>query len=71
MVEGNVVIAPNGKLVDVIRVDNWTNGNMAAILTVEDSNTLVFNPKEDIINFPGGGKNSQSGMIQFRVSIGL
>lgn len=55
-VEGNVVIAPNGKLVDVIRVDNWTNGNMAAILTVEDSNTLVFNPKEDIINFPGGGK---------------
>lgn len=29
---------------------------MAAILTVEDSNTLVFNPKEDIINFPGGGK---------------
>lgn len=70
-VEGNVVIAPNGKLVDVIRVDNWTNGNMAAILTVEDSNTLVFNPKEDIINFPGGGKNSQSGMIQFRVSIGL
>lgn len=44
---------------------------MAAILTVEDANTLVFNPKEDIINFPGGGKNSQSGMIQFRVSIGL
>lgn len=23
---------------------------MAAILTVEDANTLVFNPKEDIIN---------------------
>lgn len=50
-VEGNVVIAPNGKLVDVIRVDNWTNGNMAAILTVEDANTLVLIRRKILLTF--------------------
>lgn len=55
-VEGNAVVAPDGKVVDVIRVDNWSDGNTAAILTAEDPNTLTFDPRKDIIEFPGGGK---------------
>jgi hypothetical protein len=52
--EGNVVVAPDGSLVNVLRV-NDTRGDTAAIVRVSpDGKKLTFNPENDFIDFPGG-----------------
>lgn len=54
--EGNVVIDRNGKVVNVLRVDELKEGGFAAITHVSGINGLNFNPENDLIRLPGGGK---------------
>lgn len=56
--EGNIVIAPNEELLNILRV-NKLNGNEELAATIHISNdgeSLSFNPTKDIIKFPGGCK---------------
>ncbi|WP_438480073.1 exo-alpha-sialidase [Oleiharenicola lentus] len=55
--EGNVVIDPEGGVVDVLRVQTKTLPEKAAIVRFSaDGKTATFDPKNDIVNFPGGSK---------------
>ena len=52
--EGNVVVTPEGKLVDILRVA-LRGGDKAAIVRVsDDGKTVSFDPEHDFIDFPGG-----------------
>jgi len=52
--EGNVVVTPDGKLVNLLRVA-LKGGDKAAIVRVSDDGTTVtFDPEKDFIDFPGG-----------------
>lgn len=52
--EGNVVVTPEGRLVNLLRF-NDDRGDRAAITRVsEDGRTLSFDPQKDLIDFPGG-----------------
>ncbi|MCC6682321.1 MAG: exo-alpha-sialidase [Phycisphaeraceae bacterium] len=55
--EGNMVVDPDGNVVNVLRVDT-DNGQpeKAAIMRVQDPGTVTFNSGGDIIDMPGGGK---------------
>lgn len=55
-IEGNVVVAPNGKVVNVLRIDEEREGKSAAIVTVESPEKIIFDPAKDIVEMPGGGK---------------
>lgn len=53
-IEGNAVISPAGKLVNVIRVNSVPFVDKAAILRVSDNgDSIAFTP-DDFIDFPGG-----------------
>ncbi len=55
--EGNIVITPDNKLVNILRVNETTKGGKAAVVQVSDNGKLIsFNDKTDFINFPGGCK---------------
>ena len=54
--EGNVVIDREGKVVNVLRVDELKEGGFAAITHVSGINKLSYEPENDLIRFPGGGK---------------
>lgn len=52
--EGNVVITPEGKPVDVLRV-NDDRGDRAAIVHIsDDGRKITFDPQRDFIDLPGG-----------------
>ncbi len=52
--EGNIVIAPDGRLVDILRV-NDDRGDRAAIAEISnDGRTLSFDPETGFIDLPGG-----------------
>jgi hypothetical protein len=52
--EGNVVVTPEGRIVNILRF-NDDRGDRACIATVsDDGKTLAFDPARDIIDFPGG-----------------
>ncbi len=52
--EGNVVVTPEGGLVNVLRV-NDDRGDTAAIVDISpDGRILSFDPEHDFIDFPGG-----------------
>lgn len=52
--EGNIVVLPDGRLADILRVDHPRRG-IAAIATLGDGgSTLQFDPEKDFIDFPGG-----------------
>jgi hypothetical protein len=54
-IEGNIVVTPEGKLVNILRA-NGSQANKAAVVHVsDDGKTLSHNPDRDIIDFPGGG----------------
>jgi hypothetical protein len=54
--EGGAVISPDGKVVNILRVDR-RDKEMAAIMHVsDDAKTVSFNPDRDFISFPGGCK---------------
>jgi hypothetical protein len=54
--EGNAVVTPDGRIVDILRVD-CPGGGRAAVLDVgEDGRRVRFNPDAGWIGFPGGAK---------------
>lgn len=55
-IEGCLVPTREGGLVNVMRVDEHTVGRTAAIITVDSPRKLRFDPEQDIIEMPGGGK---------------
>jgi hypothetical protein len=55
--EGNAVVTPDGKIVDILRVETQKYNEMAAIIHFsDDGKKAFFDPKNDIISFPGGEK---------------
>lgn len=50
--EGNLVVDPQGRLVDILRLHSWHQGR-AALLTMEDDGRLAFDPATGFIPFPG------------------
>jgi hypothetical protein len=55
--EGNAVVTPEGKIVDILRVDEKPEGETAAIVRIsDDGKTARFDPSKDFIKFPGGSK---------------
>jgi hypothetical protein len=54
--EGGAVLSPDGKVLNILRVNN-RNVETAAIIHVSDNGEqLSFNPVKDFIDFPGGCK---------------
>jgi hypothetical protein len=55
--EGNVVVTPEGRLVNVLRVDYRTPQEKAAVIEVSADGKLArFDPKTGFLDFPGGSK---------------
>ena len=55
--EGNAVVTPEGRLVNVLRVDNRSWPEVAAVVGVSaDGKEIAFNPERDFVRFPGGSK---------------
>ncbi|NDP20400.1 MAG: T9SS type A sorting domain-containing protein [Paludibacter sp.] len=54
--EGNVVVNRDGKVVNMLRIDEEVYGGVAAMVRVNSSANISFDYTKDIINFPGGGK---------------
>lgn len=55
--EGNAVVTPDGRIVNILRVDTKPEGGKAAIIEVsEDGKTATFDPQTGFIDFPGGAK---------------
>ncbi|MGQ9589430.1 MAG: exo-alpha-sialidase [Planctomycetota bacterium] len=67
--EGNVVAAPDGTLVDVLRVDTRSSEEKAAIARVSaDGKSLSFDPESGFVRFPGGAKKFA---IRFDAATGI
>lgn len=56
MIEGNVVEAPSGEVVNLIRTNSKETSSIASILHVTAIDSLSFNPDKDWVRMPGGGK---------------
>ena len=56
--EGNAVVAPDGGIVDILRVDDkTTHDEKAAIVNISaDGKVATFDPQTGFIPFPGGSK---------------
>lgn len=55
--EGNAVVAPAGKLVNILRVDTPSCPEKAAIISISpDGKDATFDPAAGFIDFPGGAK---------------
>jgi hypothetical protein len=55
--EGNAVVAPEGQLFDVLRVDTPGYPEKAALVSISaDGRTSAFNPATGFIDLPGGAK---------------
>ena len=55
--EGNAVVTPQGRIVDILRVDYRPAGEKAAIIEIsEDGKEATFDPARGFIDFPGGAK---------------
>jgi hypothetical protein len=55
--EGNIVVAPNGKIVNILRVDLPHRPEKAAVITISVDGLLAsFDPEKSFIDFPGGAK---------------
>jgi hypothetical protein len=55
--EGNAVVTPTGRVVDVLRVEAAPQGGKAAVVEIsEDGTRATFDPKTGFIAFPGGTK---------------
>ena len=54
--EGNIVVAPNGEIWNILRLNASPMVNRAVIVKVEaDGRHISFDPKTGFIDFPGGG----------------
>ncbi len=55
--EGNVVIAPDGDLVNILRVDSRDDDEWAAMIRISNDGThAAFDPATGFFHFPGGAK---------------
>lgn len=56
--EGNAVVAPDGSIVDILRVDDRTTlDEKAAVVKISaDGKVATFDPQTGFISFPGGSK---------------
>ena len=54
--EGNAVVTRDGAVVNILRVHCSTGGKAAIVRVSKDGKTLSFDPRRDIIDFPGGAK---------------
>lgn len=55
--EGNAVVGPDGKVVDVLRIDvEPGRPEYAAIARAQDTTTLTFDHTQDVVEMPGGTK---------------
>ena len=55
--EGNAVLAPDGGILDILRVDTPGYPEKAALVHVSpDGRTASFDPARDFVDFPGGAK---------------
>jgi len=54
--EGNIVVTPEGGLVNILRVDCPEGGKAALVTVSPDGKRLSFDPEKDFIDFPGGAK---------------
>jgi hypothetical protein len=55
--EGNAVVAPDGQLLDVLRVQTRSPDEKAAIVHISaDGKTASFDPRTGFVDFPGGAK---------------
>lgn len=53
--EGNAVVTPEDKIVNILRVDYNPEGGLAAVARCsDDGRVLEFDPEKDFIEFPGG-----------------
>lgn len=53
--EGNIVITPEGKIANILRVSMSRGGGKAAIITYDEEGKIPsFNENRDFIDFPGG-----------------
>ncbi|MBR4213020.1 MAG: exo-alpha-sialidase [Bacteroidales bacterium] len=68
MIEGNVVEAPDGSVVNIIRSNSAASSNYATLLHVSGTTTLAYDAATDWVSMPGGGKkftvryDAQSGL---------
>ncbi len=55
--EGNAVVTPAGKIVNMIRCDVHTPQERAAVVEItDDGKTATFDPATGFVDFPGGAK---------------
>jgi len=54
--EGNAVVTPEGRIVNILRVDSPQGGKAAIIRISEDGKAATFDPTRDFIDLPGGSK---------------
>lgn len=55
--EGNAVVTPDGKIVNILRADYKVGDEKAAVVRIsDDGKTASFDPKTGFIDFPGGCK---------------
>ena len=55
--EGNAVVAPGGRIVNVLRVEYRPEGGKAAVVEIsKDGKEASFDPRTGFIDFPGGAK---------------
>ena len=55
--EGNAVVTPEGKIVDILRADYRTGAEKAAVVEISaDGKTATFDPAKGFRDFPGGCK---------------
>ena len=52
--EGNVVVAPEGRLLNILRVQKPRRGKGARVQVGDDGKTIRFDPARDFLDFPGG-----------------
>lgn len=55
--EGNAVVTPEGRMVNILRVDCRPEGGKAAVIEIsDDGKQATFDPESGFINLPGGAK---------------
>lgn len=54
--EGNAVVAPDGHMVDVLRVESGYPEKAAIVNVSADGRTTSFDPQTGFVDFPGGAK---------------
>lgn len=57
VLEGNAVVAPDGRILNVLRVEHPSFDEHAAVMHVDAAGAVLsFEPERDFIAFPGGSK---------------